>query len=335
VRRAAPCLVFASLVLVACASDAPLGTTSTTITADTRTSSESAAALLGEDLHGRYDHAKALAKQGKFDEALAEYLWVWDATRDAEAWLGVRHSFLLSDMSELADGYPPAGAAMLALVEKAQANMEVVDPIRWIDWVEWTSLCDRFTGGGGSREWYDPPRDGQGRIADWYDRHRDAAGRITVPTDAKLQERIEDNLFGVLARRGRFVDAVRAGGDLIARVVEEGKSIQALEQAAREGGAPPAEAAEFLDNMRAFFVQRQAPVCGVLFAAGEANSAKAFGRAMLDAVDTAEARRALVASALDRSATRDAQLGIWLDEAAAMGADVADLRARLASAPPR
>src|SRR5262245_51129022 len=106
--------------------------------------SKSAAAAdsaASDDPDRRYQLAKQLAEQDKLDEATEQFLWVWKATRDVPRWMGVRHSFLLSDMTELAERHEPMRKAMHEQLDAAQRNIEAADPITWLDWIEWTSLC--------------------------------------------------------------------------------------------------------------------------------------------------------------------------------------------------
>lgn len=58
--------------------------------------------------------AKALARQGKHEEALKRFVWFHNHALEHEpaAMYGVRLSFALSSWKELADKYPPALAAM-------------------------------------------------------------------------------------------------------------------------------------------------------------------------------------------------------------------------------
>gem|GEM_PF-6721392 len=97
-----------------------------------------------------------------------------------------------------------------------------------------------------------------------------------------------------------------------------------------------AEVDQMLASLRSFFLERQAPVYGVLLAAGEEETAKALASVVIDHLDTAEARVALVQAALDLANSRAPQLEAWLDEASELGADVSALRSRLgASSAPK
>jgi thiol-disulfide isomerase/thioredoxin len=62
--------------------------------------------------------ADALARRGKHEEALAEYLRCFDEGKDSPGYGGVRVSFLLADIAQLGAKYPPA---LHALEERRDA----------------------------------------------------------------------------------------------------------------------------------------------------------------------------------------------------------------------
>ena len=77
------------------------------------------------DPSARMQFGVALAEKGKNAEALAEYLWCFDHGLEAgPAFTGVRVSFLLSYIQQLAAHYPPAGKALEERRDAAQAKME-------------------------------------------------------------------------------------------------------------------------------------------------------------------------------------------------------------------
>ncbi len=67
----------------------------------------------------RQQYADELARAGKHEEALAEYLWCFDNGKSSEGYGGVRRSFLLSDIQQLGRLYP---AALKALEERRDAT---------------------------------------------------------------------------------------------------------------------------------------------------------------------------------------------------------------------
>ena len=61
----------------------------------------------------RMQYADELMQKGEFEKALSEYLWCFDQGHHASpAFIGVRGSFLLSRIGQLAQSYPPAKQAL-------------------------------------------------------------------------------------------------------------------------------------------------------------------------------------------------------------------------------
>lgn len=65
---------------------------------------------------------RAQASEGRYEDALSDYLWFHKHALEYErAYYGVRLSFALVYWKELADVYPPAGAAMKAVRDETAA----------------------------------------------------------------------------------------------------------------------------------------------------------------------------------------------------------------------
>jgi thiol-disulfide isomerase/thioredoxin len=264
-------------------------------------------AATSDDPDRRRDLAQQLAEEGKPDEALEHFLWVWHATRDVPRWMGVRHSYLLSEIAELAESHPPAKKALNDLLEAAQRNIEAVETITWLDWIEWESLCEKT---------------GQdARLLAWYDAHRSADGTVqTDRLDAAVAPRVRQDVFDQLVASRRFVDAAHAMGDPVALAQSRIEANAAVHKAiAGQEDGPMKE------MLQANFAQRLqeevAPLYGCAYAAGQAEAAHKVSRFAIAAMDTPGMRIALVRAALDMSDTQDPQLTTLLDEAAALDAD--------------
>jgi hypothetical protein len=77
------------------------------------------------DPSARMQFGVALAEKGRDAEALAEYLWCFDHGLEAgPAFTGVRVSFLLAHIKNLAAHYPPARQALETRRDERQAKME-------------------------------------------------------------------------------------------------------------------------------------------------------------------------------------------------------------------
>lgn len=75
-------------------------------------------------VQSRYDLGKDLVRAGKFEEALKEYLWCFDEGMiKAEAFTGVRLSFLAGSLGDLMDQYPPTRAELETRRDAAAKTM--------------------------------------------------------------------------------------------------------------------------------------------------------------------------------------------------------------------
>jgi hypothetical protein len=68
-----------------------------------------------EEIDSRFDRARQLARQRKYEEALREYLFVFDNSRDVSGYGGVRLSYVPMEIAEIGRAYRPA---ILALQER-------------------------------------------------------------------------------------------------------------------------------------------------------------------------------------------------------------------------
>lgn len=77
----------------------------------------------GKNPMARMSYGRELARAGRSDEALAEYLWCFDNGRKSMGFTGVRLSFLLGDISGLGKKYPPALRALEERRDAAEARV--------------------------------------------------------------------------------------------------------------------------------------------------------------------------------------------------------------------
>ena len=285
------------------------GVASGTVSAATRTA-ESDADAASEDPDRRYAAGKDLAARGQLDAALEQFMWVWKATRDVPKWIGVRHSFLLNDMAQLAERHPPAKVAMDGLLEEAQQRIETAPSITQVDWREWASLCRTL---------------GQAqRLAAWYDAHRAEDGTLQVASmNEQVLERARDGIFDELVAEHRYVDAAHVGGDLLQRAQRRVEKLASVRAGLKARGDD--EALKMYDEMA---LPDIAALYGCSQAVGRPEQAHEIAGVVLRAVDSGVARLELVRAALTMSDSRDPQLGTLLREAEGLGAKDDAVRAQ-------
>ncbi len=91
---------------------------------DSLTRARAEAADSPTDYKARMDYGRELARRGRHEEALKEFLWCFDeGEKHNSGFSGVRVSFLLSDIVRLGKEYPPA---LEALRERRDRNEEKV-----------------------------------------------------------------------------------------------------------------------------------------------------------------------------------------------------------------
>jgi thiol-disulfide isomerase/thioredoxin len=77
-----------------------------------------------KDPMARSQYARELTQAGRYEEALAEYLWCFDEGAKAfPSYSGVRVSFLLSDIVQLGQRYPPAIKALEDRRDAAESRL--------------------------------------------------------------------------------------------------------------------------------------------------------------------------------------------------------------------
>ncbi|MBN1491602.1 MAG: thioredoxin fold domain-containing protein [Phycisphaerae bacterium] len=118
------------------------------------------------DPMARMEFAKKLDQMGRNEEALTEYLWCFDEGNQHDmSFVGVRLSFLLSDIAKLSKRYPPARIAMLDRRDRAVERILAEDEDHLLV-MEVTSINENFDEGKNTLELYDrlKARDPHGRV---------------------------------------------------------------------------------------------------------------------------------------------------------------------------
>jgi hypothetical protein len=175
--------------------------------------------------------------------------------------------------------------------------------------------------------------DQRGRVIAWYEKRRDADGRLLGGNTGNfIVVLVIDEVFEVLIEADRPVDAIRLYRDVGRRgerFVDEYK-----EGLGTLGSMPEA----MRDNLKEYHVGKcrngLATLRAAALADGQTEVAVQIGEALLDLLDDADSRVALVQRTLDIAPGQTAGLAAWLDEAEKLGAKVSKLRDRLAKTDP-
>ena len=87
----------------------------------------------------RYELAKELVLGGVIDEAIAEYLWLWNHMLEHDpSYVGVRGSFMAGEMERLSMKHPRARAAFTEIRDATEARLKQ-EP-SWNDLRDWLTL---------------------------------------------------------------------------------------------------------------------------------------------------------------------------------------------------
>lgn len=250
------------------------------------------------EVEARMEMARTYLERGEDARALAEYRWLWEQIpTQAPDFHGVRYSFLVDEMRELAEGYEPARSAFLELRTALTAKVEALTCTR-PEFRDWEAL-NRVLG------------EGSLTIA-WFDRVK------AQPAAAPLIETVGNDLALYLSDQGRYAEA----GRLFQDPVDDAKDrIEALTD------PDPAETTRLILKIVG---KRYA----WLVAAGRHSEAAQVAQLILEAVGKSPANKVeLIRAALKGAATHP-EHAAWIEEAATAGMDVKDLRDELAKHPP-
>jgi thiol-disulfide isomerase/thioredoxin len=122
-----------------------------------------AAVAKADDMQARYSLARALLASRRFTEATDEYEWLWlHVLEHRPSMVGVRGSYMLTDMGELVRDHPPARERFTRLRDaRVPGDPENADPERVEEWID---LCLVL----GDRE----------RVVTWFDAHAEGVARM-------------------------------------------------------------------------------------------------------------------------------------------------------------
>jgi thioredoxin 1 len=243
---------------------------------------ENAGNRVGEDgkvdIRERMDIARKLSRSDP-DLAAQEYAWLWDnMLKHDQAYYGVRLSFLIGDMQQLAQRHEGARAEFVKLRDAAEAKLKDKTATRdtLVDWIKLNEVVDD-----------------DDRTLAWYDRVKDdsAASR-----DIKRNER---DLRRIFEEKKRWADMGR-----MYKNPERDARGQIQQNQMMEKMAPAEHAAEMKKYAQREVMSSLSTMHAALLAAGREEEAGAVAGILLEYSDTPESRRALVSRALEAGQAR-------------------------------
>jgi hypothetical protein len=258
----------------------------------------------------RLQIARGLVEAEEFAKATEEYLWLWDnMVKHEPSMVGVRGSFMASDMQRLAAEHEPAHEAF------AKARDTVGDRLKggdksWEDLDDWIVLNEVV----GEEE----------KTLAWFDRIKDD------PESAQTFERSGFRLERLLEEHERWADLIKLYPDPVQRLRREHEQLEhMLDMDMGEGMEDRAE--QMHDWATNHFRDQAGRLYGACLAADRADDAEEIAAEAVKLDDAAPMRAALVKGAVSLQQPRKIHR-IWLAEAERGGEDVKRLRRDLEAA---
>jgi thioredoxin 1 len=185
----------------------------------------------GAGVQARHEFARGLMSARRYTEALAEYLWLWNHSLEAEpAWIGVRYSYLLVELTELVGLSEVTRQEFARLRAEAEAKVHAGDLSDSV-LADWFALNQVL----GEEE----------RSLAWFDRIKDA-----LPSGLEVS-RLEQWLGAPLKSRQRWADLARLYPDPLAVLDRQVRLTREMLEGL-EGEPQALSMPEMLEGMREF-----------------------------------------------------------------------------------
>ena len=212
----------------------------------------------------RFSDAHAMAKAGKHEAALEEYLWCFDTgMRQHPALAGLRNGYLLTALAELAQTYAPARAALTERRTAAEQALQA-DPLDKDAAVDFAAL---------NRGLNEPQR-----TLAFFDRLSADDPRRTA-----LGFEVRDQLIS----RGRYADAAKV---YPYHAMQLRLSTFSSLETTLASSSPPETRSRLLREGRAQAVREAGKGIEILVGAGETERARLLARQLMELDDTTDTR---------------------------------------------
>lgn len=260
----------------------------------------------------RYHAARRLLADGAYERATDEYEWLWlNVLEHAEGYGGVRGSYMLSEICELIDRFPPAKERFMAIRDGLERRLTDGDASR-DDLDDWIQLTYRAFGESD-------------RVLAWVDRVRG------VPSGREAM-RFSSDVRKLLIAAGRWDVLGEIVADAEAEVDQHVRLLRMSHERAPRGatGIGAGKADERRETERRTFRARLSELHAGLLAAGRDSEAWIPVEALLAELDDIESRVVFV-DYLERSGqARERHLALFDERDPAHAGLVARVRALLA-----
>lgn len=264
------------------------------------------------DVDAKYDYARALVSKGSYEEAAAEYVWLWkNMLKHEPSMSGVRGSFMASDMERLAARSGPAKQSFIKLRDEAEEKLNA-KPFRERsrrlrdDWIVLNEVVAD-----------------DARTLAWFDEVKKSPDAADVLGDVGF--RLED----LLIKHNRWADLGAVVSDPIDRLRQDHEMIALTSRPVR--GADEEMQKQIKEMAIQRFRNKASRLYTALLAAGREGDAASLAEEARTLDPAPEMVTMLIEMALESGNPRDPQAD-WLKELATKGHDVAQLQQRLEAA---
>lgn len=255
-------------------------------------------------MSARMQRASSMVDAGKTAEATEEYLWLWEnmIKRDT-AMVGVRGSFLVSDIQRLISKHPPATERFAAVRDR--------------NWAEYEANRDNLNAFG---DWLtlNTLLGDEAKTVAWFDAARKDAGQ----SEAML--RATGRLETILIKQGRIADVASLYADPLDPIHKHAK----MKTDFYDGLGQDENSKNIRSANERIFRTKMGNLYASLLLSKREDDAKKVVAEALKVDDSAALRVALVRAAVEHKAGRAEQLEM-LDSAAKGGESVDELRQQL------
>lgn len=235
-----------------------------------------------QSMQERLQAARVLVDDGKLEKATDEYVWLWKHMLEQEpAMMGVRGSYMASEMQDLAARHEPAKARFTALRDEAEARLKGKDKT-FDDLTDWIVLNEVLA-------------DDERTLA-WFDRIKDE------PDVGTTLDRSCHKLTRLLEKHERWADLGRVNRHPLAVVRQQHQTVSMLEsmQSAEEPE-------EYRDMVRQLFNDEAGKQYLGQLALGRDDVAQRVADEAIKLKDSPQLRRTLVEWALKGRQPRESQ----------------------------
>jgi thioredoxin 1 len=264
------------------------------------------------DVDAKYEYAQALVSKGSYEEAAAEYVWLWKNMLKYEPSMsGVRGSFMAGDMERLAARSEPAKQQFIKLRDEAEQKLNA-KPSRERsrrlrdDWIVLNGVVAD-----------------DARTLAWFD-------EVRKNTDA---DRVLDDfgfrLENLLIKHNRWADLAAVVKDPIAKIREDHELVALTSRPIRGADEDMQKQVNEMASQR--FRDGTARLYAGLLAAGREGDAAALAEEARKLDPAPEMVTTLIEMALESGNPRDPHAD-WLKELAVKGHDVAQVQQRFDAA---